>query len=91
MAVNDPRPITLRPADMADDIPSMTFELAKSLRDVMDEAVAARDLLRRAIDRADMRLRDRAHLRLMEHVETVDSVLADFETLARTLRATGRL
>lgn len=88
---NDPTPIRLRAEDQADQIPAMTFELATSLRALLDEAVQARDLLRRARASGDSRLMDRAQTRLVELHESMGGACDQFERLTRTLRAAGRL
>lgn len=91
MALNDPTPISLRPEDRAADIPAMTFELATSLRGVLDEAVQARDLFRRARESGDSRLMERVQSRLVELHESMGGACDQFEGLVRTLRAAGRL
>lgn len=91
MDVVDSRPIRLMPADQADDIPAMTFELATQLRGLLDEAVQLRDLHRRSMHSTDGRLRDRVLSRLIEHHESVGAACDQFESLTRSLRASGRL
>lgn len=89
--INDPRPIRLMPADLADDIPMLLIELNQHVRNVRDDALRARDLHTRAQGDESGRLRSRVQAELIDVHEGAARTCDMLETLTRSLRASGRL
>ncbi len=97
--INDPRPITLRPVDLADDIPALVYALSQHVRNVRDDALRARDLhTRTKVDQdgkesnvALSRVCARVQAELIDVHDGAARTCDMLETLTRALRASGRL
>jgi hypothetical protein len=89
--IDDPRPIKLRAADQADEIPQMVYALSQHVRDVRDDALRARDLHNRAMGDQDIHTHQRVRAELIELQTSTARTCEYLEALTRRLRAAGRL
>ena len=86
----DARPVTLRPSDVADDVPAQVIGLADTLRSLNAEATHLLSIVTRP--QADYgRTFSRVQNDAVQIQEMVGRVQDSLELLTRTLRATGRL
>lgn len=90
MAINDPTPVTLRPADQADDTEALVLELAELLRTANGESAYLLIVLRDATRDTGRRVY-RAEAEALQIQETIRRTQESLSALSRSLRAAGKL
>lgn len=90
MALEFNEPITLRAADLADDVPAQLFLLADQVRTINTETTYLLSVLNGRSADVGRKL-SRAHGEAIQIRETCALLQESVETLTRTLRAAGRL